>query len=286
MFRKRTKKDAMVDALASAGPRAGQALDDAKHALEDAKLRKRLQKAAAHALAARRAAKRRGRLQQLMRNRRLHFHVKEMTRNLQKASKQAQRKRRRRRIVRSALMIAPAAALALPQSRRVLLGVFSNGDASGRKRIEEHVEIDVPVSTAYDQWTQFEEFPLFMEGLDDVRQLDDTTLHWTASIGGKRAEWDAKILEQVPDKKIVWASTDGKDTRGKVAFEPLGPERTRIRLAMKYTPEGVAEQAGSAAGLDTRRVRGDLERFKELIESRHVADGAWRGEVHDGTVVK
>jgi uncharacterized membrane protein len=285
MFRTRGKRETVVEALASAGPRAGQALDDAKHALEDAKLRKRLEKAAAHALAASHVARRRGRLQQLMRNRRLHFHVREMTRQLQKATKRAQRKRRRRRIVRSVLVVAPAAAFAVPQSRRWLLGHVNGGGPNGRKRIEEQIEIDVPVSTAYDQWTQFEEFPLFMEGVDDVRQLDDTTLHWSASIGGVRADWDAKVLEQVPDQRIVWASTDGKDTRGKVKFEPLGSERTRIRLVMKYAPEGVAEQAGSAAGIDARRVRGDLERFKELIESRRVADGAWRDEVHDGEVV-
>jgi uncharacterized membrane protein len=286
MFRRRSRRDAVVDTLASARPRAGQALEDAKHALEDAKLRERVRKAAEHGLAARREAKRRGPLQQLVRNRRLQFHIKEMTRNLQKARKQAERQRRRRRIVRSLLVVAPATALAVPQSRRWILSWFGAGEAHGRKRIEEQIEIDVPVSTAYNQWTQFEEFPLFMEGVDDVRQLDDTRLHWTASIGGQRAEWDAKILEQVPDQRIVWASTDGKDTRGTVTFEPLGPDRTRIRLALEYTPEGFGERAGSAAGIDEARVRGDLERFKQLIESRRVADGAWRGEIREGTVVR
>ena len=286
MFRKRSKRETVVEALTSAGPRAGQAFDEARHALEDAKLRKRIQKAAAHGLAARREAKRRGPLQQLVRNRRLHFHVSEMTRHLQKAKKQAERKRRRRRLIRSALVVVPAAAFAVPQSRKWIVGRFGGGEASGRKRIEEQIDIDVPVSTVYNQWTQFEEFPLFMDGVDDVRQLGDTKLHWTASIGGQRAEWDAKILEQVPDARIVWASTDGKDTRGTVTFEPLGPERTRIRLALAYTPEGFGERAGSAAGLDAHRVRGDLDRFKQLIESRRVADGAWRGEIRDGTVVR
>jgi uncharacterized membrane protein len=286
MFRKRGKREAVVDALASAGPRAGQVLEEARHALEDAKLRERVRKAAAHGLAARREARRRGPLQQLARNRRLHFHVREMTRNLQKAKRQTERKRRRRRIVRTALVVAPAAALAVPQSRHWLFGLLNGAEPHGRKRIEEEIDIDVPVSTAYNQWTQFEEFPLFMEGVDDVRQLDDTKLRWTASIGGNRAEWEAKILEQVPDSRIVWASTDGKDTRGTVTFESLGPERTRVRLQLGYTPEGLGETVGSAAGLDSRRVRGDLDRFKELIESRGVADGAWRGEIREGDVVR
>ncbi len=293
MFRKRRRTDAVVGALASAGPLAGHALEDtkhafedAKHALEDAKFRERIRKAAAHGLAARREARRRGPLQQLARNRKLHFHVREMTRHLQKANKQAERRRRRRRLVRSLFLLAPAAAFAVPRSRAWILGRFRGAGMGGRAMIEEQIDIDVPVTTAYNQWTQFEEFPLFMEGVDDVRQLGDTKLHWTASIAGTRAEWDAKILEQVPDQRIVWTSTDGKDTRGTVTFEPLGQERTRIRLTMAYTPEGFGERAGSAAGLDARRVRGDLDRFKQLIESRRVADGAWRGEIRDGAVVR
>src|SRR3954466_2192565 len=101
--------------------------------------------------------------------------------------------------------------------------------------IEEAVEVAVPVSTAYNQWTQFEEFPRFMEGVDEVRQLDDTLLHWAATVAGKRAEWDAKIIEQVPHRRIVWESVDGKQTRGTVSFEPAGSAgRTRVRLAMSY----------------------------------------------------
>jgi uncharacterized membrane protein len=121
-----------------------------------------------------------------------------------------------------------------------------------------------------------------MEGVEEVKQLDDTLLHWAATVAGKKAEWDAKIIAQEPDRRIAWESVDGKHTRGTVTFEQAGPSRTRIRLNMSYTPEGVAEKVGSAAGLDSRRVRGDLDRFRELVESQQVETGAWRGEIKDG----
>ena len=148
--------------------------------------------------------------------------------------------------------------------------------------IEQSVEVKVPLSTAYNQWTQFEDFPLFMEGVDHVQQLDDTRLHWAATVAGKTNEWDAKILEQHPDKQVSWISEDGKKTRGTVTFEPVGESKTLIRLSMSYQAEGLTEALGSAVGLDERRVRGDLERFKELIESRGTESGAWRGEVSAG----
>jgi uncharacterized membrane protein len=148
--------------------------------------------------------------------------------------------------------------------------------------IEEEIEVAVPVSTAYNQWTQFEEFPRFMEGVDEVRQLDDTLLHWAATVAGKHAEWDAKIIEQEPDRRITWESTDGKHTRGTVSFEEAGPGRSRIHLRMTYEPEGVTEKVGSAVGLDNRRIRGDLQRFRELIESDKVETDGWRGEIHSG----
>ncbi len=150
-------------------------------------------------------------------------------------------------------------------------------------QIEQSIEVKVPVRTAYNQWTQFEDFPLFMEGVDHVQQLDDSRLHWVASIGGRAAEWDAKILEQHPDRQISWISEDGKKTRGTVTFEPLDDTRTLVRLSMSYQAEGPIELAGSAAGLDARRIRGDLQRFKELIESRASESGAWRGEISAGT---
>jgi uncharacterized membrane protein len=145
--------------------------------------------------------------------------------------------------------------------------------------IEQSIDVDVPVSTAYNQWTQFEEFPTFMEGVDEVRQLDAERLHWVASIGGKRHEWDAKITEQNPDERVAWTSTDGKPNGGVVTFHRLGESQTRIMVQMDYEPEGIVETVGGKLGLDERRVKGDLERFKELIEARGTETGAWRGEV-------
>ena len=148
--------------------------------------------------------------------------------------------------------------------------------------VEESTEVNAPLTTVYNQWTQFEDFPLFMEGVDHVQQLDDTRLRWAATVAGRKAEWNAKILEQHPDRQISWISEDGKKTRGTVAFEPRGDAKTIVRLSMSYQAEGPAETLGSAAGLDSRRIRGDLERFKELIESRGEESGAWRGEIEAG----
>jgi len=136
-------------------------------------------------------------------------------------------------------------------------------------RIEQQIEVNAPVGVVYNQWTQFEEFPKFMEGVDEVKKLDDTLLHWAVTIAGKKAEWDAKITAQDLDRRVAWESVDGKQTRGTVSFEPLAAgARTRIRLHMSFTAEGAAETVGSAVGLDERRVRGDLERFRDLVESQ------------------
>jgi uncharacterized membrane protein len=148
--------------------------------------------------------------------------------------------------------------------------------------IRESIEVDVPLSTAYNQWTQFEEFPQFMEGVQSVKQLDDTHLHWVAEIGGKRREWQAEIVEQVPDQKIAWHAVDGNGPNGVVEFEQLGEDKTLINVEMAYEPEGVTEQLGAKVGIDSRQVGRDLERFKQLTESRGVESGAWRGEVHAG----
>jgi uncharacterized membrane protein len=156
------------------------------------------------------------------------------------------------------------------------------GSSSSPTRIVESIEVEAPLSTVYNQWTQFEQFPQFMEGVEQVEQIDDTRLNWVAEVGGKRAEWEAKILYQEPDRRISWQSMDGKQTTGTVSFEPAGASRTRIQLEMTYTPEGVLERAGSAAGLDERRVRGDLLRFSELIERQGAESGAWRGEIKSG----
>jgi uncharacterized membrane protein len=149
-------------------------------------------------------------------------------------------------------------------------------------KIEQSIELDVPVSTAYNQWTQFEEFPSFMHGVKEVRQLDDTHLHWVAEIGGQREEWDAEITEQHPDQRIAWKAIGGKSNAGVVTFQPLGDQRSQITLQLEWDSEGLIEKLGSAIGQDDRQVKEDLERFKELVESRGAASGAWRGEVEQG----
>jgi len=146
-------------------------------------------------------------------------------------------------------------------------------------KVEESILVEVPVSTAYDQWTQFEEFPRFMGGVSEVRQLDDTTLHWVAEIGGVKREWDASILEQVPDEKIAWTATEGATNAGAVYFAAAGAEKTTVTLRLEYEPEGVVEKAGDVAGIVERQAKADLAKFKSFIEDAGYASGAWRGDV-------
>jgi uncharacterized membrane protein len=150
-------------------------------------------------------------------------------------------------------------------------------------KIVESVDVDVPVRTAYDQWTQFESFPMFMEGVEKVEQLDDTTLRWTASIAGQKRTWKARITEQVPDERIAWTSTEGAKNAGVVTFHRLDDNKTRVTLQMEVDPEGPVDNIGDALGLLERRVEGDLKRFKEFIEGRGVETGAWRGSVPQGS---
>jgi uncharacterized membrane protein len=145
--------------------------------------------------------------------------------------------------------------------------------------IERSIEVDVPVRIAYNQWTQFETFPQFMEGVREVRQLDDKTLGWRAEIGGKDEEWVAEITEQVPDQRIAWRARSGKRNAGVVTFHRIADHRTRIMLQLDYEPEGAVENIGDVLGVVSRRVEGDLQRFKEFIESRGRETGAWRGEI-------
>ena len=145
--------------------------------------------------------------------------------------------------------------------------------------VEKSIEANVPVSTAYNQWTQFEEFPRFMEGVKSVRQLDNKRLHWKTVIGGKEEDFDAIIDEQVPDQRIAWHSTIGPKQGGVVTFHRLSDNKTRIMLQMEYDPQGFVEKAGDMLGAVSRRIQGDLERFKKFIESRGSETGAWRGEI-------
>jgi uncharacterized membrane protein len=149
-------------------------------------------------------------------------------------------------------------------------------------QVREDIEVEVPVSTAYNQWTQFEEFPTFMENVESVRQIDDTQLRWVAEIGGKEHEWTAEIVRQEPDEVVAWRSVDGEGTSGEVKFEPLGADRTRVEVTMTWEPEGMLESLGEKVGVDTLGVKRDLQNFKKIIESRGVETGAWRGEVIEG----
>jgi uncharacterized membrane protein len=259
------------------------AADLAGSLAKDKKFRKELLSAVRHGTKAQRRASRRfgfiPTVGRLANDPKLKHELKKMTTSLEKAWGRVEKKQSHK--LRNTLVL--------------LLGAVGAGVVAARKyfseegqtmttprTIDESIEVDVPVSTAYNQWTQFEDFPLFMEGVDDVRQLGDTRLHWVATVGGKTHEWDAKILEQHPDRQISWISEDGTKTRGTVTFEPRGDNKTLIRLSMSYLAEGPVELIGSTAGLDARRVRGDLERFKELIENRGTESGAWRGEVSAG----
>jgi uncharacterized membrane protein len=149
--------------------------------------------------------------------------------------------------------------------------------------ITESIEVDAPVTTVYNQWTQFEEFPRFMEGVDSIQQQDDRHLHWIASHAGKRHEWDAEIVDQTPDKRVAWRDVSGTTNEGEVTFEPLGTDRTRVNVRMDWEPEGVREKIGAALGFDDRRVKGDLARFKSFIEERGAETGGWRGDIGDQT---
>jgi uncharacterized membrane protein len=151
--------------------------------------------------------------------------------------------------------------------------------------IEKSIDVQVPVSTAYDQWTQFEQFPQFMEGVVSVKQIDDSHVRWVAEIGGDRQEWEAEIVEQRPDQVIAWRSTGGLTNHGRVEFTPID-EGTRVKVEMEYEPEGLKESAGAMLGIDGGQVEDDLERFKELVENREVPTGAWRGEIQSGDVVE
>jgi len=150
-------------------------------------------------------------------------------------------------------------------------------------QVQKSIDVDVPVSTAYNQWTQFETYPQFMSGVESITQLDETHLHWVTDIAGVEREFDAEISEQHPDERIAWHSTGG-DTRhaGVVTFHRLDESRARVMVQIDWQPSGLAEKVGSAVNVDDRQVTRDLERFKEVIEGRSAESGAWRGDVEAG----
>ena len=148
--------------------------------------------------------------------------------------------------------------------------------------IDQTIDVDVPIRTAYDQWTQFEDFPHFMNGVEEVQQISDTLTRWRTKIGGVEREFDAAVLEQQPDVVVAWASVDGTTHAGRVTFEPLGVGSTRVTTHIEWEPDSLVEKVGAAVGAGDRQVKKDLHRFKEFIEERRTETGAWRGTVHGG----
>ena len=146
--------------------------------------------------------------------------------------------------------------------------------------VEQSIDVNVPVATAYNQWTQFESFPEFMGGVEEVRQLTDDMTHWRTTIGGVEREFDAAITEQIPEERVAWRSVDGKTHGGVVTFHRLSPETTRVMVQIDWETESLTEKAGALVGADDMQVKKDLGRFKEFIESRGTETGAWRGEIH------
>jgi uncharacterized membrane protein len=262
------------------------AIHRAGQLVRDAAFRKQLSDAAQHAMRAKElAVKQIGLLSLVSRltsDAELRSELQEMTRDLEAAWERLQAKRTRSHRGRNVSLLAGAGGV-------VALALRQRGTSTRLQRgtsprvIESSIEVAVPVSVAYNQWTQFEDFPRFMQGVEEVRQLDETRVHWVASVGGRRAEWDAKILEQHPDRQISWVSEDGKKNRGTVTFESLDESTTLVRLSLGYQAEGFVEAVGAAAGLDQRRIDGDLKRFKELIETRGTETGAWREDISAGT---
>jgi uncharacterized membrane protein len=279
----RSKKQAAMDHAATTK-------DFAVALARDKKFRKQVASALGHGAKAKRRARSRvgmtAAATRLATDRQLRSELQRMSSDLQNAWNRVESKKQSHKLRNTMLVLAGGAAATAGavkfKDRLTRLDGTGNGTGTGASTIDESIEVEVPVSTAYNQWTQFEEFPLFMEGVDDVRQLDDTRLHWVATIGGRTAEWDAKILEQHPDRQISWISEDGKQNRGTVTFESLGENRTLVRLSLGYQAEGFVEAVGSAAGLDRRRIEADLMRFKELIEARGTETGAWREDISAG----
>jgi len=149
------------------------------------------------------------------------------------------------------------------------------------KQLEASIDVEAPIRTTYNQWTQFEAFPQFMEGVESVTQIDDRRVHWVAEVGGKRKEWDAQITQQIPDQEIDWIGFGEADNRGRITFEPVDG-RTRVTLMLDYEPEGALERVGDALGVPQTRIEKDMQRFKEFLEERGRETGAWRGEIDDG----
>jgi uncharacterized membrane protein len=166
-----------------------------------------------------------------------------------------------------------------------LARVLVRAGGKSMAEMEKSIEVNAPLGQVYNQWTQFEEFPRFMEGVVEVRQIDDKRLFWRANIAGVDRSWEAEIVDQTPEQRIAWRATSGVENGGAVLFKPLPGGRTEVTMRMRYEPEGVTETIGDALGFVGRRVQGDLERFAKFMEERGEATGAWRGEIHGKQVL-
>ena len=145
--------------------------------------------------------------------------------------------------------------------------------------VKSDIDVNVPISVAYNQWTQFESFPQFMGGIDSISQVDDTHTHWKVSIAGIKREFDAEITEQKPDERVAWNSIGGEDHAGVVTFHRIADDQTRVSVQLEWKPEGLVEKVGALLQVDDIQIDRDLHRFKELIESNGFETGAWRGTV-------
>ncbi len=145
--------------------------------------------------------------------------------------------------------------------------------------VEESIDVDVPIATVYNQWTQFESFPQFMDGVESITQTDDTHTHWKTKVGGVEREYDTEITEQHPEERVAWRSTDGTTNAGVVTFHKIAADKTRVMVQIDWAPSGLVEKAGAALGVDDHRVKADLKRVKAFIGAQGTETGAWRGDV-------
>jgi uncharacterized membrane protein len=247
--------------------------------IRDRDVRKRAKRVASNAAALQHSVKKRG-LRGTAENKRAADQLATIAREMREiVNRSTKQQKRRSRFWPIAILGGIAAAVAFAWRRfgdraePMIHGLAGTGD------VQQSVDVGVPVREAYNQWTQFEEFPRFMQGIDSVQQLDDTHLLWRATVAGQPREWRAEITEQLPDERVAWRALDGSGPDGVVTFHHLDDATCRVMVQMRYAPERLREKAGSAIGLDTMQVRGDLRRFKDLIEGRGVASGGWRGEV-------
>lgn len=147
-------------------------------------------------------------------------------------------------------------------------------------QVLDSIDVNVPVTVAYNQWTQFESFPHFLSFVDEITQVSDTLTHWKVTIAGAQREFDAEITEQHPDERVAWNSVGGEvNHAGVVTFHRLSDTESRVTVQIDWEAAGIVEKVGAALGIDDHAIKSDLKNFKKFIEDAHAATGAWRGDV-------